>query len=253
MGCSTTEPYSFIMSSMFPYDPAIVAVLQNPPQTISDVLNRLQAIAGICVDEDGLKWFNGLYLDVTKAVEDRVMAGGFADPSWLAQLDVQFAELYFAAVRCALTGEPCPGCWRAMFSVRSNVQISRIQFALAGMNAHINHDLCVAIDATCKATTTAPQHGTTQYNDYRSVNRTLDGLIDEAKETLRVRLPGDAIPGVAHLENLIAGWDVTTARESAWMNAEHLWALPPLLRPGLMDMIDGFTATIGKALLVPVP
>jgi hypothetical protein len=31
-----------------------------------------------------------------------------------------------------------------MFAVRSNIQIARIQFALAGMNAHINHDLCLS-------------------------------------------------------------------------------------------------------------
>jgi hypothetical protein len=41
-----------------------------------------------------------------------------------------------------------------MFSVRDNLQIAKIQFALAGTNAHINHDLCLAIDATCKATNT---------------------------------------------------------------------------------------------------
>ncbi len=241
------------MSTLFPYDAAIVAALEKPPETIPDVIQAMETIASLCVDTDGLKWFNGLYLAVTQAVQNRVNGGGFADPAWLAQLDVQFARFYFGAVRSALTGAPCPGCWRAMFAVRANVQITRIQFALAGMNAHINHDLCLAIDATCKTTNAAPQHGTAHYSDYTSVNGTLDQLIAQAKQTLDVRLPGDCLPDVEHLENLIAGWDVTAARETAWQNAEHLWNLPPLLAPGLMDMIDGFTATIGKALLVPVP
>ena len=81
----------------------------------------------------------------------------------------------------------------------------------------------------------------------------LDGLIDQAKQTLNVRLPGDALPAVSHLEDLIAGWNVSAARESAWWNAEHLWNLPPLLVEGLMETIDGFTAVIGKGLLVSVP
>lgn len=237
----------------FPYDPAIVAALQQPPQTILDVLHGMETIAGMCVDTDGLKWFNGLYMAVTQAVADRVNGGAFADPAWLAQLDVQFARFYFAAVRSALTGAPCPGCWRAMFAVRGNLQITRIQFALAGMNAHINHDLCLAIGETCKATNTAPQHGSAHYDDYTAVNVMLNQLIDQARKTLEVRLPGDCLPAVAHLEDLIAGWDVSAAREKAWENAEHLWNLPSLLASGLMDVIDGFTATIGKALLVPVP
>jgi len=238
---------------MYPYDPAILAAVQSPRQTIPDVLQGLQTIDGLCVEEDGLKWFNELYLTVTRTVQNRVNAGGFSDPAWLAQLDVQFARLYFGAVRAALSNTPCPGCWAAMFSVRDNLQIARIQFALAGVNAHINHDLCLAIDATCKATNTVPKHGTVQYNDYTSVSPMLDGLIDQAKQTLNVRLPGDALPAVSHLEDLFAGWNVSAAREGAWWNAEHLWNLPPLLVEGLMETIDGFTAVIGKSLLVSVP
>ena len=238
---------------MFPYDSAILTAVQNPPQTVADVLQGLQTIDSLCVNEDGLKWFNGLYLKVTQAIETRVNAGGFQDPAWITQLDVQFARLYYSTVLLALTGAPCPGCWQVMFAVRDNLQIARIQFALAGMNAHINHDLCLAIEATCKATDTVPQHGTVQYNDYTSVNPVLAGLIDQAKQTLNVRLPGDPLPLVSQLEDLIASWDVGAARETAWKNAEHGWYLPALLAAGLMDTIDGFTTVISKALLVPVP
>jgi len=238
---------------MFPYDAAILAAIQNTPQTIPDVLHGLQAIDSLCINGDGLKWFNGLYLAVTQAVENRVASGGFTDPTWLAQLDVQFAGLYFATLRAALTGAPCPGCWEAMFAVRADARITRIQFALAGMNGHINHDLCLAIDATCKAANTVPQHGTAQYNDYTSLNPVLDGLIDQAKQNLEVRLPGDGLPDVSHLEDLMAAWDVGAARETAWNSAEHLWNLPPLLGEGLMDGIDGFTTVISKTLLLPLP
>ncbi len=238
---------------MFPYDAAVVAAVQGRAATIPEVLQILQAVDNLCAIDDGLKWFNGLYLAVTQAVAARVDAGGFNDSAWLAQLDVQFAALYFRAVHSALTGTPCPGCWSAIFSVRNDRRIARIQFALAGMNAHINHDLCLALDATCRATGALPQHGTAHYRDYISVNSTLDGLIEQAKQTLHVRLPGDALPAVTHLEDLIAAWDVAAARENAWINAEQLWNLPPLLRDGLMTTIDGFTAVISKALLAPVP
>ena len=123
------------------------------------------------------------------------------------------------------------------------------------MNAHINHDLPQAIVSNCQATNTIPQHGGAQYNDYTAINSTLDGLIESAKHELNVRLLGDALPPVSHLEDTIAAWSVTAARESAWNNAELLWHLQPmpLLASTFMGTLDGLTTVAGKALLVPVP
>jgi hypothetical protein len=95
----------------------------------------------------------------------------------------------------------------ALFLRRGQTEISRIQFALAGMNAHINHDLPLAIVANCKARNSVPRHGTPQYDDYTALNATLDSLIDMAKKNLNVRLLGDPLPAVSHLEDLFASWD----------------------------------------------
>jgi len=238
---------------MFAYDAQLAAATQAPPESIPGVLQLLQTIDNICVAGDGLKYFNRLYLQVTQAVENRVAGGGFSDPVWLAELDVQFAALYFHALSAGLTGGPCPGCWEALFSCRDQSKIARIQFALAGMNAHINHDLALAVIATSKAENTTPQHGTAQYNDYTAVDTTLDGLIDTAKRELNVRLLGDALPDVSHLEDLFAAWDLGAAREQAWNTAESLWQDSALAGKIRMDGIDGLTTVIGKALLVPVP
>jgi hypothetical protein len=238
---------------MFTYDAQLASGAQEPPQSIQGVLQLLQTIDNTCVDGDGLKWFNWLYLQVTQAVENRVAAGGFNDPAWLSELDVQFAKLYFNALYAALTGAPCPGCWEAMFSCRSQNRVARIQFALAGMNAHINHDLPLAVVAACKATNTEPQHGTAQYDDYTAIDGTLNGLIDTAKQTLNVRLPGDPLPAVSHLEDLMAAWNLAAARENAWNTAGSLWQDSALAAKIRMDGIDGLTTVIGKALLVPVP
>jgi len=240
---------------MFPYDATLLATVQAVPQSIPDVLRTLQAIDTNCVDGDGLKWFNGLYLQVTQAVETRVASGGFTDPAWLAELDVQFAGLYFSALKSSLSGQATPSCWQVVFDSRDRAAIARIQFALAGVNAHINHDLPEAIVATCQVTGTTPDHGGTQYNDYTALNSTLDGLVESAKRTLNVRLLGDALPVVSHLEDTIAAWNVSAAREAAWQNAEHLRQLGtiPLLASSFTDVLDGFTTVIGKALLVPVP
>ena len=241
--------------AMFPYDATLLATVQTAPQSIPDVLQILQTIDSTCVDGDGLKWFNWLYLQVTQAVETRVAAGGFTDPRWLAQLDVQFACLYFSALRSSLSGQAAPTCWQVLFNSRNQGAIARIQFALAGINAHINHDLPEAIVGTCQITGTTPVHGGTCYSDYTALNSTLDGRIESAKRTLHIRLLGGALPPISHLEDTIAAWNVSAARESAWQNAEQICQLDtiPSLASSFMDMLDGLTTVIGKALLVPAP
>jgi hypothetical protein len=240
---------------MFPYDQTLLKAVQAVPDSVADVLQIMQNIEATCVDGDGLKWFNWLYLQVTAAVEARIAAGGFADPAWLAELDVQFGRLYFGALASFLSGTTAPDCWRALFESRSQVRIARIQFALAGINAHINHDLPEAIVATCAATGTVPQHGGTQYNDYTGLNTTLDGLVETAKKTLHVRLLGDPLPPVSRLEDTLAAWSVSAARESAWNNAQILWHLRtvPELSSAFMDSLDGLTTVASRTLLVPVP
>jgi hypothetical protein len=243
--------------AMFSYDPSLLAVVQTKPQSISDVLRILHVIDSTCDDRDGLKWFNRLYLQVTEAIVERLAAGDgeFANPEWLRQLDVQFARLYFSALQSSLSEQATPSCWQVMFKSRDQSSIARIQYALAGVNAHINHDLPEAIVATCQITSTTPDEGGTLDNEYTALNSTLDQLVESAKLTLSVRLLGDSLPPVSHLEDVIAAWNVSAARESAWDSAQQLWLLrtTPALSSSFMGVLDGFTTVINKVLLVPVP
>jgi hypothetical protein len=241
---------------MFPYDPALLDAIKTVPESIDDVIHTLEALDALLGEGDGLKWFNWLYLEVTRAAAARIAApGGFANPAWMAQLDVRFARYYCSALEAWLGGRPAPGCWRAVLERRGRTSIARIQFALAGINAHINHDLPMAVVETFEASGSAPQHGGIQYGDFTALNSTLESLIESAKRQLMVRLPGDDLPPVSHLEDTLAAWSVTAAREAAWTNAELLWDVRdvPLLSGRYLDVIDGLTTVAGKALLVPVP
>ena len=227
---------------MYPYDTELLAAVSAPPAGIADVVRVMETIDGACAEADGLKWFNWLYLEVTRAVGARVDAGGFGDPAWLASLDVHFAGLYFGAVRAVLSGRGGePECWRILMDRRQDTGLAPVQFALAGINAHINHDLAAAIVATG----VAPVHGGPHYRDYTALNDTLDDLVDEAKAKL-------GIPDIAHVEDYIAAFSVSAAREAAWTNAEVLWTLRglPAISQRTMAGIDGMTTVIGKGLLV---
>jgi hypothetical protein len=235
---------------MFPYDPALLAAVRVVPQTLADVLQIMHSVDALLPDGDGLKWFHGLYLEVTDAVAQGVATGGFSDPEWLAALDVQFARLYFEALAESLAGGNPPVCWQVMFQRRGDTRLARIQFALAGMNAHINHDLPSAIVNTCRATGTLPDRRA-HYADYTALDSTLSNLVDTAKRELNVRLLGEALPPVSHLEDTLAAFGVGAAREGAWTGAEILWV--PLMAPGYQRTLDGWPTVIGKTLLAPVP
>ena len=241
--------------TMFPYDPELLAAVQTTPQTIAEVASIMQAIDSHCVNGDGLKWFNLLYLQVTQAVEARLNANAFLNSAWMAALDVEFAGFYLRAIQTSLSGQSTPGCWQALFNRRNQTELARIQFAFAGMNAHINHDLPQAVLTLCRADQIEPKHGTPQYTDFTALNSALDSLIHQAEIDMHLRLLGDALPPVSDLDNKIAAWSMSAAREVAWDNAELLWRLsevPPAFTT-FLDSLDGTTALASEALLIPIP
>ena len=225
------------------------------PATIAEVIDALRQIDASLPDNDGLKWFNRLYLTVTEAVAQSAAEGRFKNTVWMEKLDVRFASYYFSAADAWRSGRPVPGCWRALLDRRSDAAIARVQFALAGVNAHINHDLPLALVETFAATGTAPPTAAVEYADYTSLNATLESLIDEERQQLLVRLSGELLPEVTHLSDTLAAWSLSAAREAAWTNSELLWDVReiPLLSGRYLHVIDGLATVVGKNLLVPVP
>jgi Family of unknown function (DUF5995) len=166
-------------------DNSLLAIAASQPATIADVIAALETIDGLLPDTDGLKWFNWLYLTVTKAVDLNISAGNWHNPAWLTQLDIVFAGLYLSALSAWLTpGETAPKCWTILFDARNDAKLARVQFALAGINAHIDHDLSEAVVETCRQFGIAPVHQSPEYLDYTLVNSILDPIVDQAKAQL---------------------------------------------------------------------
>ena len=74
------------------------------PTTIDEVIDRMNRLDAALPASDGLKWFNWLYLLVTRGVKNNPPAAGWNDSQWVTRLDVVFANLYFAAIESALGG-----------------------------------------------------------------------------------------------------------------------------------------------------
>lgn len=72
------------------------------PSTIDQVITLMQKIDDALDTSDGLKWFNLLYLMVTKEIGNHPPANGWSAPEWVTGLDVEFAGLYFQALANSL-------------------------------------------------------------------------------------------------------------------------------------------------------
>jgi len=115
---------------------SLVRILDRAPvDSIDDAIAIMKTIDESLPDNDGVKWFNRLYLRVTVSVGTAVGSAKFNDPAFLTKLDVVFANLYFSALATGLTDiGAAPSAWRPLLQARNTAGIARIQFALAGMN-----------------------------------------------------------------------------------------------------------------------
>jgi hypothetical protein len=222
------------------------------PVTISEVIQVMRSIDALLPNNDGLKWFNKLYLMVTQQIDGQPPATAWSDPAWLTELDVVFAGFYFAAIESFLGNSPdTPSSWGALFEVRNNPNIDRIQFALAGMNAHINHDLALALLKTDASMNLQPALQSPEHDDYQRVNVILAQVLPDALTFLATGILGEAAQDTGKVGRLLAIWNVAVARDAAWDFANHLRALPPAAQPLALTIQDRVTGLAGRGLLLP--
>jgi hypothetical protein len=228
--------------------------VSDPPaaSTIVEVIARMQTIDGSLGRKDGVAIFDRLYLEVTRAVDAASAGAEFENRRFVERLDVVFADLYFDAETTIASGASCPVAWRPLVETRAQSR-EPIQFALAGMTAHINHDLPIAVITTCEELGLAPEDDSVVHRDYQRV----DGLL----AMVETRVAGWFDAGlIADIEDVtpkktdeaIAMWSIAGARDVAWEHAKLLWHLRDIapLHAGYLDVLARTTELAARAMLV---
>lgn len=223
------------------------------PTSVEEVLARLREIDAALAPADGVAVFNRMYLTVTERVAlilaDDTGSPLFRDAGTMAELDVRFANLWLAAYDADRAGREVPPAWRPLFEARSGRRVP-VQYALAGMNSHIEHDLPIAVVDTCRARDLEPDD---LHLDYETVNDVLAqvesairrSFLDEVGRALDDRF-GPAV-------HLVSTWKIDKARDVSWVTAQTIWALRGA-GPLHGRFVDGLAHTVGmasRALLVP--
>ncbi|HYH50397.1 MAG TPA: DUF5995 family protein [Acidimicrobiia bacterium] len=233
----------------------------GPVAGVPDVIDRLTAIRdGVrkVAPDCGVGYFSDLYLTITEGIQGHIESGGFfTDDEYLARLDVVFANRYFDALRMWAGGGRVPAAWGLLFEAPENGEITAIQLAGAGVNAHINFDLAVAAVETGREFGDADLDTGSRRHDYDRVN----DVFAEQMHVLMGRLlderaassgePSVFLVALCELMERI----VETARRCAWADAGILWSY----RRGSPEWatkerhMDAVATLVGRSVLWDLP
>ena len=223
------------------------------PRTVDGVIERMREIDDEVLSHDGVGIFNRMYLTVTERI-DAIVQGSdddlrFEDPEMLAELDVRFAGLWLWAYESAREGRSVPKAWRPLFEARGGGRWP-IQYALGGMNTHIEHDLPVAVVETCRRRRLEPERIRA---DYEAVNAVLAQVEAGVRRSFLTEIGQRADDHVGPVVHLVSAWSIDKARDLSWTTAQLLWALRD---QGWLDerVRRSLASTVGmtsRALLAP--
>lgn len=223
--------------------------LEHLTAPVDAVVARMRALDAALPPRDGVAVFNGVYLAVTEEIDRRLDAGEFPDPHAATALDVRFAERYLAAVDAAAADRRPPACWRPLFQLRRHPGVRPVQFALAGINAHIGHDLALAVVDACRTLGCEPAD---LEDEFDRVGDLLVSLEERIREDL---MPGPDLFQIADpLTHLLGSWSLERARDATWAAARALWALRHCAEVAeeFTERLDAAVGFAGRMLLTPL-
>ncbi len=224
------------------------------PTTVAGVIARMWEIDAALAADDGVAVFNRMYLTVTERIAEIIALPGaetirFRDAQVMADLDVRFANLWLAAYDADAARSSVPTPWRPLFESRRGSRLP-VQYAIAGMNSHIEHDLPIAVVDTCEA------HGLTPasvHQDYEAVNDVLAQVEAPIRRSFLDAIGREIDDHIGPVVHLLSTWNIDKARDLSWVTVETLWVLrrTSFLRGRFLDSLGHTVGMTSRALLTP--
>ena len=119
------------------------------------------------------------------------------------------------------------------------------------MNAHINHDLAVAVVRACLDTGVSP-HRAGLHDDYEKVNDVLAEVVRPIRQSFLDANVVAAGRPLSPLADLVSNFSIDKARDAAWVSALTLWEIRDVafLERSLEQMLSRTVGLISRQLLV---
>jgi Family of unknown function (DUF5995) len=209
---------------------------------VREMQRRAEPLIGTCSHQ---ALFALTYLRVTETYAwSARQPGYYADPGWTNHAVAVFAKYYlraFDAWTADNDSTAVPQSWRMAFDAARDGKVSAAGNFFLGLNAHINHDLALAMAA---AGLTGPD-GTSEKANYDKIDVLLNSvtlpLIAELSARLDQSMDDTSLP--LSLDAVATGNVLWTWREQAWRNAELLASSTPLTRDLVVATIDANSIT----------
>lgn len=224
------------------------------PTTVDGVIARMREIDAELSTHDGVAVFNRMYLTVTERIAAILARPGsdsstFGDPQTMAELDVRFANLWLKAYDSDAARRSVSPAWRPLFEARGGGRLP-VQYAVAGMNSHIEHDLPIAVVETCLTHGLDPED---LHADYEAVNAVLAQVESPIRRSFLDSVGRKVDDQVGPVVHLVSSWDIDKARDVSWVTVEILWALrrTSWVRDRFLDALGHTVGMTTRALLTP--
>jgi Family of unknown function (DUF5995) len=216
------------------------------PGSITSVLAAMTARLDRLPAESGSRReFLRTYRRTTAAVGAAVDAGVFEDARWVEAWDVVFADLYLAALDADLDGTSgVPRPWRQAFDAPASLH--PLQHVLLGINAHVNHDLAIAVVDVAH-----------QLGDLESIRKDFDRVNDVLGLVyVDVLKDLDRVSRWANLAASVGGgrafnFSLQVARRRSWQAAEILHPLRGADRTGYLHELDRLVSVLAYLITKP--
>jgi hypothetical protein len=225
------------------------------PTTVEGVVARMREIDDELSADDGVAVFNRMYLTVTERIAEVIARRAaeesvFRDAQVMADLDVRFANLWLTAYDADAARRAVPTPWRPLFESRDGGRLP-VQYAIAGMNSHIEHDLPIAVVETCKTHGLVPDD---LHHDYEAVNDVLAQVEAPIRRSFMDAVEREVEDRLSPVVHLLSTWNIDKARDLSWVTVETLWVLrrTSFLRGRFLDSLGHTVGMTSRALLSPI-
>ena len=222
--------------------------------SVTALIEELRALESALSPGNGVKWFVRLYREVTEALALELSAGDLEDPVFLELLVLVYGNSVLNVCEdMERRSRRIARAWAPLYERRNDHRVAPIQFALAGLNAHTNHDVPIGLVHACKSTGIAPDSDGPQYRDYMRMTTLLKRTTDEVKRWLVSGALEEVDHAFGDVDDTVAMWSLQRARQGAWTSGEVLWALRDndALTVAYVGVLDRMTGLAGRGLLLP--
>lgn len=194
--------------------------LEKEYQSVPDVISGFTWLENYLFSRGDLRGvFTTAYLHITKSIGAAIEEESFKDTLWSQKYLVCFANLYREAILNYEKGNDAivPKSWKRAFELAKNKDGYIIQHLLLGINAHINHDLALALHEV-----KIDPDRNHKYEDHTDINIILEKATDGLKQNVAEKyapILKRLDRGFGTIDDDITNFSIPKAREHAWSMA----------------------------------